>query len=414
MRAAPPSSVPSSAVRGVEPFELIRGDLKNLKIHIKELVERHIGSKDSTREGGTNPLLQEAAREFFERRERAWRPGTVLLMSRALGASEEAAASGKAVDNGKGAACRPTAKQLQLAEIVEMMVTAQVIHDDVLEDLEEGDKQQEAGGGNVAHRMYSSSLGNKVSLLAGDFLLARASVQLAQLTNTEVVGIIGTSLENMCRGEIMHAQANVQDKLSREYYDKKVSLKTASLLADACRCSAVLRGEGSGSDRAHAAWQYGHHLAVAYSLTNEAAAFTALLAPHFACGTEREEEASKTEGGLRGALVACVGLPPFALLAGECGRLRDLAVGEFSGDSDAAEALELLRGGEGEAMALALAHEHSTEARRAALGGLPPSVYRDGLEVLTEYVVEPDQAGLQRAKWQEMQAKANAKLAAAR
>jgi hypothetical protein len=48
-------------------------------------------------------------------------------------------------------------------------------------------------------------------------------VQLAQLSNTEVVGIIGTSLENSCRGEIMHAQATTSDKLSHDFYHKKAS-----------------------------------------------------------------------------------------------------------------------------------------------------------------------------------------------
>ena len=56
-------------------------------------------------------------------------------------------------------------------------------------------------------------MGNKVCILAGDFLLARSSVALAQLTNVDVVEIIGTSLENMCRGEIMQAQAFLEDKL---------------------------------------------------------------------------------------------------------------------------------------------------------------------------------------------------------
>ena len=75
-----------------------------------------------------------------------------------------------------------------------------MIHDDVLEDLEASEN------GNVAHRSYGGPLGNKVSLLAGDFLLARASVELAKLTNVAVVEIMGVSLENMCRGEIMQAQ----------------------------------------------------------------------------------------------------------------------------------------------------------------------------------------------------------------
>jgi len=395
--------------------------LKNLKTHIKELVERHIGSKDATLEGGTNPLLQEAAREFFERRERAWRPGTVLLMSRALGVDGGVATGG----GSKKKAPEPSAKQLQLAEIVEMMVTAQVIHDDVLEDLDfeegraggEGDASQAAADadgaaslqsrGNVAHRMYSSALGNKVSLLAGDFLLARASVQLAQLTNSEVVGIIGTSLENMCRGEIMHSCATTHDKLSHDYYHKKVSLKTASLLADACRCSAVLRGEPSNSPRAETAWRFGHHLAVAYSLSAELDSFNRLLEPHWKQDSEDIKEKRQTKE----ALLACVGLPPFLNAAQHCPRLAALAFGEFGeSEGDVQEALSLLRSGEGTRLTKAAAMEHSALAKAAVLapvetGGLPESIYRDGLLVLCDYVVQDEQRGLQRVKWQEMEAK---------
>ena len=52
-----------------------------------------------------------------------------------------------------------------------------MIHDDVLEDAEH------ITNGNIAHRMYSANLGNKVSVLAGDFLLARCSVELARPLN---------------------------------------------------------------------------------------------------------------------------------------------------------------------------------------------------------------------------------------
>ncbi len=248
----------TSSTGGVQPFDLVRGDLKDLKLQIKQLVERHVGSNDKTREGSTNPLLQEAAREFFERRERAWRPGTVLLMARALAGTEQPKGSLEA-------------KQLQLAEIVEMMATAQVIHDDVLEDFDQEEK------GNAAHRMYSSELGNKVSLLAGDFLLARSSVALAQLTNVDVVEIIGTSLENMCRGEIMQAWAKEEDKVDPDYYLRMVTMKTASLVADACRCTAILRGDGKDSPTAAAAWDFGHNLGVAYCYAADAVAFENLL-----------------------------------------------------------------------------------------------------------------------------------------
>ena len=346
-----------ASARTVKPFEIVRTDLRELKTQIKQLVERHVASNDKTREGSTNPLLQEAAREFFERRERAWRPGTVLLMARALMEDAENQAMGT--------------KQLKLAEIVEMMATAQVIHEDVLEDFDQEEK------GNVAHRMYSSELGNKVSLLAGDFLLARASVTLAQLTNVDVVEIIGTSLENMCRGEIMRSWAKVEDKVCLDYYSRMVTMKTASLLADACRCTAILRGDGKDSPIATAAWTFGHNLGVAYCYANDVVTFDALL---FAAAGRHVNSHAQQGGGVGGAvsseilaaiageshesveaalekasafgikdevlgaaaasgtsrdlLVMMTALPPFAFASLQYPELKDLAMRHFEGDGD--------------------------------------------------------------------------------
>ena len=315
-------------------------------------MDRQIGSKDKTMEGSTNPLLKDAAREFFERRERAWRPGTVLLLARALGASAEAAAAeeGDAPGISEGQ-CKPNAKQLQLAEIVEMMATAQVIHDDVLEDMDVAD------AGNVAHRMYSSELGNKVSLLAGDFLLARSSVQLARLTNTEVVSIIGTSLENMCRGDVMAAMATPEDHLSLAYYFETVSLKTASLLADACRCTAILAGHSSDSEAAAAAWRYGHHLACSYQITADIAAYRAGLAAAAAAAaattTAPSMEKKSSDGAsapqpadAKSLLLAIGALPPFVLAAADVPSLHAFALAAASGEDEegaAAKAVEILQ-----------------------------------------------------------------------
>ena len=91
-----------------DPFLLVRQDLKRMKRRIKELVEGTLDDSSSS----SHPLLQEAAREFFERRERAFRPTIVILAARALQALKR---SPPAVFK----------LQCQLAEIVEMMSTAQ-------------------------------------------------------------------------------------------------------------------------------------------------------------------------------------------------------------------------------------------------------------------------------------------------
>merc|ERR1711957_961273 len=76
-------------------------------------------------------------------------------------------------------------RQAQLGQIVEMIHVASLIHDDVLD---EADTRR---GGEAVHKLYS----NKVAVLAGDYLLARASVLLARLENTAVVQIVATACE---------------------------------------------------------------------------------------------------------------------------------------------------------------------------------------------------------------------------
>ena len=72
----------------------------------------------------------------------------------------------------------------------------QVIHDDVLEDDDDGKAGRSSRTiGSLAHRMYNPAIGNKVSVLAGDFLLARSSVELAKLNDVRVVEVMAGALE---------------------------------------------------------------------------------------------------------------------------------------------------------------------------------------------------------------------------
>ena len=61
----------------------------------------------------------------------------------------------------------------------------------------------------------------KVAVLAGDYLLARASVLLARLQNVEVVEIMATALDSLVQGEIMQLQSNPNDLLDMSVYLKK-------------------------------------------------------------------------------------------------------------------------------------------------------------------------------------------------
>ena len=85
-----------------------------------------------------------------------------------------------------------------MAEITELThPRASLLHDDVIDG---ADTRRGLAALNAL-------FGNKVAILAGDFLLARASVSLAALRNSEVIALMSQVLENLVAGEILQITA---------------------------------------------------------------------------------------------------------------------------------------------------------------------------------------------------------------
>merc|ERR1712127_1113042 len=138
-------------------------------------------------------------------------------------------------------------------------------HDDVLD---EADTRR---GGEAVHKLYS----NKVAVLAGDYLLARASVLLARLENTAVVQIMATALERLVAGEIMQLKSPPKALLEMESYLRKSYYKTASLICYACRSTALLGGHSYNSNVATACEEFGFHMGLAFQIQDDILDFTA-------------------------------------------------------------------------------------------------------------------------------------------
>lgn len=84
-------------------------------------------------------------------------------------------------------------RQQRIAEITEMIHVASLLHDDVIDNAET----------RRGMKALNSAMGNKIAILAGDFLLARASVSLASLRNTEVIELLSQVIEHLVSGEIL-------------------------------------------------------------------------------------------------------------------------------------------------------------------------------------------------------------------
>ena len=94
-------------------------------------------------------------------------------------------------------------QQQRLAEISETIHVASLLHDDVLDD---ATMRRGVTALNI-------NVGNKTAILAGDYLLARASVSLAALRNCETVELMSQVLENLVAGEIMQVRAGEGGRL---------------------------------------------------------------------------------------------------------------------------------------------------------------------------------------------------------
>ena len=167
---------------------------------------------------------------------------------------------------------------MRLAQIVEMIHVASLLHDDVI------DHSSLRRGAPSA----PAAFGNKLSILAGDFLLGRASAALSRLGSSEVVELIASVINNLVEGEILqmkeiHGASLGLDALGLELvqpekliterrelwnlYLKKTYLKTASLMAKGARAAVVLGGSRDGEVWKEVAYAYGRNLGIAFQVS---------------------------------------------------------------------------------------------------------------------------------------------------
>jgi hexaprenyl-diphosphate synthase len=159
--------------------------------------------------------------------------------------------------------------QRRLAEITELIHTASLLHDDVI------DHAATRRGAPSANAAFS----NKLAVLAGDFLLGRASVALARLRDPEVTELLATVIANLVEGEFMQLRNTAADerrpawsKDALAYYLQKTYLKSASLISKSCRAAALL-GQSAPSV-VDAAYDYGKNLGLAFQLVDDMLDYT--------------------------------------------------------------------------------------------------------------------------------------------
>jgi octaprenyl-diphosphate synthase len=140
------------------------------------------------------------------------RPTLAFLASDLVGADDEAA--------------------MVVALAVELLHSASLLHDDLIDD---ADTRR---GGVAAFRRY----GNVVSVMSGDFMLARVLGLLAQSGSSAFTLLMSETAARICEGEVLQFQAATLETHDLDVYRQVIEGKTAVLLAAALEGPALLAG----------------------------------------------------------------------------------------------------------------------------------------------------------------------------
>ncbi|XP_024398795.1 uncharacterized protein [Physcomitrium patens] len=297
--------------------------------------------------GADNPMLMAAAKQIFGAGGKRMRPALVFLVSRAtcqLSNIQE---------------LRP--QHRRLAEITEMIHTASLIHDDVL------DESDTRRGKETVHQTF----GTRVAVLAGDFMFAQSSWYLANLDNLEVIKLISQVIRDFASGEIKQAQNLFDTEVTLQNYLDKSYYKTASLIASSTKSAAIF--SDSTPSVSNAMFDYGMHLGLAFQVVDDILDFT-----------QTSEQLGKPAGSdlSKGNLTA-----PVLFALEKEPELRDLIDTEFTEEGSLEAAIALVHRGGGIDRARTLAKEQGDLAKKS-LECLPQGDTRRSLERMVDYVLE--------------------------
>lgn len=161
-----------------------------------------------------------------------------------------------------------------IAEISELIHTASLVHDDIIDN-------------SLIRRgkpTTNSKWNNAVTVISGDFMFARAAVNLGKIANNDITALFASVLENLCDGEISQVEKKFSTEVDWDYYYDKTYKKTASLFEAACLAPAI--DNGASEEVQKACTEYGKNLGLAFQIYDDILDFTAdeqvLGKPNFA------------------------------------------------------------------------------------------------------------------------------------
>ena len=184
-----------------------------------------------------NPLLTTALQHIMSRKGKLMRPILILLAAKKYGVVNEAV--------------------LHAAVSLEMLHTASLVHDDVVD--ESGERRGQSS--------LNALMDNKAAVLVGDYLLSTSLQHAAMAGNLRVVELVARLGQTLSDGELQQLSNVKSDKISENQYFEVIRSKTASLFAVCAEVGALL--SGASEEEIRRLGEFGTHVGICFQIRDD-------------------------------------------------------------------------------------------------------------------------------------------------
>jgi len=299
--------------------------------------------------------LSDLAKYYFDGKGKAIRPVIAMTLAHAFNHSQ-----------GVGSDESLLWKQRRVAIISEMIHTASLLHDDVL------DKADTRRGKAAVNKIFTA----KKATFAGDYIIAIASKLISQIRNEDVTVAVSQILADLVRGEFQQLQVKKAEAERFELYLHKTFNKTASLIAFTCKANAILTRDHSRSDNDNlvtCAYEYGRNIGIAFQLVDDLLDFV---------GSSQQLGKPGQGADLKLGLATA----PVLFASVKYPELEPLIRRRFGRPGDVEEAFKTVMASDGLDRTKELAEKHCGDALNS-LKHIAPSLYKDALISLAQVVI---------------------------
>ncbi len=224
------ATILTTAITPTNPLSLIANDMREVDSVIADRLHTSV------------PLISQISQYIIAAGGKRLRPALLLMICKALGYEES--------------------QRFNLAAVVELIHTATLLHDDVV------DESTMRRGRATANEAF----GNPASVLVGDFLHTRSFQMMVAAGSTRVLQILSDATNIIAEGEVQQLMNMHDASLDEEGYLQVIRSKTAKLFEASAQLGAVLAGSSPAVEEACAI--YGQALGTAFQIIDDVLDYT--------------------------------------------------------------------------------------------------------------------------------------------